>query len=77
MKTLLLSILLSLFISCSFAQKITGKWTCDKEVMHVLRMDFEDMYFTYKFKKNGTFRIVIKGETGAYLDKKTSQHITQ
>ena len=63
MKTLIISILLSLLCSCGYPQKIKGKWTCDKEVMKALQLDFNDIYCTYKFKKDGTFVVKIKGET--------------
>ena len=63
MKTLLLSFLFSFFFASSFAQKITGKWDCDKEVMQALRIDYKEVYCTYKFKKNGTLIIKIDGET--------------
>ena len=66
MKTLLLTFVLSLFCACSFSQKITGKWSCDKEVVRALMSDFEDVSCTYKFKKNGTFIIKIDGGTSTY-----------
>jgi hypothetical protein len=53
MKTLLLTFVLSLFCACSFSQKITGKWSCDKEVVQALRLEYNDIYCTYKFKKDG------------------------
>ena len=62
MKTLLYALVLSVFCTCAFAQKITGKWRCNKEVAKVLRMDYEDYYCTYKFKKNGTLIIKFNGE---------------
>ena len=63
MKTLLLTFVLSLFCACSFSQKITGKWSCDKEVVQALRLEYNDIHCTYKFKKDGTFLFIIKGET--------------
>lgn len=63
MKTLLLTFVLSLFCACAFPQKITGKWTCEKEVVKTLQMGYDDLYCTYKFKKNGVMIIKIKGQT--------------
>ena len=63
MKTLLLTFVLSLFCPCAFPQKITGKWTCEKEVVKTLQMGYDDLYCTYKFKKNGVMIIKIKGQT--------------
>ena len=65
MKTLLLTFVLSLFCACAFPQKITGKWSCNKEVVQALRLEYNDIHCTYKFKKDGTFLLIIKGETEA------------
>ncbi|MBQ7238335.1 MAG: hypothetical protein IJS20_06045 [Bacteroidales bacterium] len=63
MKTLLLTFVLSLFCACAFPQKITGKWTCSKEVVERMHIGFDDVRCTYSFKKNGTLIIKIKGNT--------------
>ena len=72
MKTLFCSLLLSVVCTCVFAQKITGKWHCDKEVAKTLQMGYEDLYCTYKFKKNGAMVIKIKGES--VLEYSQSDH---
>ena len=63
MKKIILSLLVFLFCACAFPQKITGKWTCEKEVVKTLQTSYEDLYCTYKFKKNGVMIIKIKGQT--------------
>ena len=63
MKKIILSLSVFLFCACAFPQKITGKWDCEKEVVKTLQTSYEDLYCTYKFKKNGVMIIKIKGQT--------------
>ena len=62
MKTLLLTFVLSLFCACAFPQKITGKWDCEQSVLRELPVNMKDIWGTYKFKKDGTFILKIRGE---------------
>ena len=56
-------ILLSLFCMLSFpvfSQKITGKWHCTKEVSKQIKMGYDNLSCSYKFRKNGTLTIKIE-----------------
>lgn len=63
MKQIFLTLVLCLFCQCSFAQKITGKWHCTAETLSQCRLGFQVASCTYKFKKNGTMIIKIKGDS--------------
>ena len=63
MKKLIIALIISMMIPVAFAQKITGRWDCSKEMLQKLHFGTEEIYGTYKFKKNGTFVLKIKGET--------------
>ena len=67
MKTLLLTIVLSLFCACAFPQKITGKWKPLPEVSNGFSSVYESVDCSYNFKKNGELIIKIKGSRN--LDK--------
>ncbi|MBE6331450.1 MAG: hypothetical protein E7070_03950 [Bacteroidales bacterium] len=56
-----ITLLLCLFCHCSFAQKITGRWHCTAETISQCRLGFQVVNCTYKFKKDGTMIIKIKG----------------
>ncbi len=63
MKHIFLALVLCLFCQCSFAQKITGKWHCPKEVTKQVEMGYEELSCVYKFKKSGRLIIKIEGVT--------------
>lgn len=43
------------------AQDITGKWKCSKELLDRLQLRYDDIKGHYIFKKNGKFKLKIKG----------------
>lgn len=56
--------LLSLCLSVvCLANGIAGKWHCPDEVTDKIEMGFDNISCTYKFKKDGTLVIKIKGMT--------------
>ncbi|MCR5362022.1 MAG: hypothetical protein K6E73_08435 [Bacteroidales bacterium] len=62
MKQIAITLLLCLFCQYSFAQKVTGRWHCTKEVTEQVEMGYNNLYCTYKFRKNGDLTIKIEGE---------------
>ena len=68
MKNLLFALILSVMCPAVFAQKITGKWSCTKQVTQTLKLGFEDVFCTYKFKKNGKMIIKIQGQSKTDYD---------
>ena len=63
MKKLIFALIISMMIPVAFAQKITGRWHCPKQVTQTLKMGYDDVYCTYKFKKNGKMIIKIEGQS--------------
>ena len=52
-----------MMIPVAFAQKITGRWHCPTDVVKQYRLGFDGVGCRYKFKKNGTFVLKIKGDS--------------
>ena len=63
MKKLIIALIISMMIPVAFAQKITGRWHCPTEVVKQYRLGFDGVSCRYKFKKNGTFVLKIKGDS--------------
>ena len=72
MKTHAIFLFLCLFCASAFAQDITGKWRCSKELVQQLGLGYETVSCTYRFKKDGTMKIKIKGE---YYEEHTSDYV--
>ncbi len=62
MKQIAITLLLCLFCQYSFAQKVTGRWHSSKEVTEQVKMGYDRLSCSYKFKKSGKLIIKIEGE---------------
>ena len=59
--TLIVLFVFSLHLT--FAQQLKGKWNCTKETLLEMGFGFENAKGKCRFKKDGTFTVVIKGSS--------------